>query len=587
MQNQGKRKYLFIAVGLIIILGFVSYLNSLNGRFIWDDEFLVQNNRNIKQWSKIGELFTGHIGDSCSSDYNSYRPLQMLTYSIDYSFWKLNVAGYHLTNILLHIFVALAIYWLIGILFRDQVLSLLASILFVVHPVHAEAIAYISGRAEPLAALFILLSINFYLTHIRSRNKYYYFFSNVFYVFALLSKESSLVLPLLLLLCCYISSNKLNCRYLLSVFVISLIYIILRMTVLKFLPSHFALTSFFQRVPGFFVAITEYLRILLLPFNLHMEYGRELFKFNDPRAILGIVITLILLFTCIKRKEKNKLLFFSICWFFLTLSPQSNLYPINAFMAEHWLYLPSLGFFLILARGLITLYRAKYLKNIALILAVCILVFYSYLTIKQNNYWKDPVIFYRATLGYAPDNPLLHYNLANIYYERGRNEEAAREYIEVIRLKPQNSDAYNNLCNSYVAIGKNRQAIEACTKALQLKPGMAMAYYNLGNAYYNIGNRDDEVKAYEKAIQIKPDFIEALNNLASAYMDSGKIQRAMELWEKIVQIEPGFAAAHFNLAVFYFQQKKYDLAIMHCDKVIELGKKVDHKFLDLISPYRK
>ena len=163
------------------------------------------------------------------------------------------------------------------------------------------------------------------------------------------------------------------------------IYIVLRLTVLRFLLPHISRsTTLFQRIPGFFVAITNYIRLLFLPLNLHMEYGAKLFYLTNPQAIIGILILSSLLIYAF-RIRNSKLTFFSISWFFVALLPLSNLYPINAYMAEHWLYLPSIGFFLLLSQGLNYLYTNKNLKVFTAILTITLLIFYSSLTIKQNT----------------------------------------------------------------------------------------------------------------------------------------------------------------------------------------------------------
>lgn len=152
-----KNKVVLLSIALIIILGFIAYGNSLNGKFIWDDFNLVRDNRHIRNSSNITGIFTQDIGAGAAEKYNFYRPLQMFTYMIDYSLWKLNVKGYHLTNTILHILAALVIYWLIDILFRDNLLSLFTSLFFVACPIHSEAVSYISGRADSLVTLFMLL----------------------------------------------------------------------------------------------------------------------------------------------------------------------------------------------------------------------------------------------------------------------------------------------------------------------------------------------------------------------------------------------------------------------------------------------
>lgn len=587
MRSQKEKIFLFVPIFLIIILGFIIYFNSLQGKFIWDDELLVKNNTYIKQLDKITKFFTADIGVGSDARYNFYRPLQMLSYSLDYSFWRLNVLGYHLTNLLLHIFVTLSIYYLIYLLFSERILSFLASILFLVHPIHTEVVSYISGRADSLSALFLLLSIIFYINYIRSENKRQYYLCLLIYIFALLSKENCLVMPLLALLYHYVFGNKIKLRIFLPILIVSLIYVIFRLTILKFPPSYFAATTFFQRAPGFFVAITEYLKLLIFSFNLHMEHGRQLFSFSNPKTITGIIIVATLLIYFLRYKKASRLMIFSIGWFFITVLPQSNLYPINAYMAEHWLYLPSIGFFLIFSYFLTSLYKIKKLKAFAISIMIYILAFYSYLTISQNNYWKEPITFYKRTLKFAPGNPLIYYNLANAYSQKSENEKAIKQYQKAIEINPHYLDAYINLCKAYINIGANKKAEETCIKAIQINPNDAMSYYFLAEAYTNTADNEKAIKFYLKAIAIKPDYLEAYNNLASLYADTGKLDTGIELWEKAVQIDPNFSIAHFNLAVFYYHQGKYDLAIKHCDKLIELGDSVDAKFLNLLKPHRK
>ncbi len=162
------RKNVFPII-VIALLGFTVYLNSLGNAFIWDDTQLVCNNAYIRSWGFLPQIFSQHLGAGAGSRYSFYRPLQLITYVWDYSLWGLNPAGYHLTNVLCHIFAALCLYWLVLILFRDTLLSFLTALLFIVHPVLTEAVTYISGRADPLAFIFIMLTFICYLKFLRAK----------------------------------------------------------------------------------------------------------------------------------------------------------------------------------------------------------------------------------------------------------------------------------------------------------------------------------------------------------------------------------------------------------------------------------
>jgi len=639
---------------LIIILGFTVYANSLKGEFIWDDNAFVKNNAYIKDWRHIPDILTKSTASGAGYSDDLYRPFQTFTYLIDNSIWKGNLIGYHLTNILLHVLVSLAIYWLVILLFSNRTLAWVTSVLFIVHPVQTEAVSYISGRGDLLSALFMLLCIIFYIIQLGTRDWRLFIIMLSSYTLSILSKENAIILPVLLLLYHYVFKNKIKLRLLAPIVGIAFFYLLLRP--IRTTALLFDFNIFLKRIPGFFVAITNYLRILFLPIDLHMEYGNRLFRFMNPKAIFGFVASFILLSQAFKKSHTNKLFVFSVCWFFIALLPHSSVYPVCAFyMAEHWLYFSSLGFFLILASLALLLYNRNKSKIYFNVLIICLVSIFSFLSISQNKYWNNQISFYKRTLKYTPDSariynnlcqayiaganyseavkacrraidiksnfPEAYCNLGDIYKElgnnagaevsynkaikinpkftaayfqlgelyssTGKNEEAIKEYEHIIEIDPGSTDAYNRLCEIYLRINDNVKALQICKKSLQFNSGEAIRHYNLGRAYDNLGEKQNAIEAYSKAIKINPNYLEAYNNIASVYADTGAIEKAIELWNKIIEIDKNFAVAHFNLAVFYFKQKKFDLAIKHCDKGIELGNKVDPKFLGLLKPYRK
>jgi len=620
MKMYSNIRLIFIHIVLLVILGSAVYSNSLNGKFVWDDHYLVKDNAYIRSFSKIPQLFVTDVKASEGDTYKFYRPLQMLTYSLDYFLWKLDVRGYHLTNILLHILVGLNIYWLISILWNDEILSLLVSALFLVNPLHTEAVSYISGRSDSLSALFILLSLIFYIKALNSKNLYLFLIMLFSYVFALLSRENSLVLPAILLVYHYIFRRKINVRNFTAVLGISVAYIIFRLTSLSYLSPHLhSNTSLLQRIPGFFVALSNYMRLLLLPFNLHMDYSNKVFSFSNPKAIVGTIMLVVLLFYCFRKINKDRLVSFAILWFLVTLLPQSNLYPLNAYMAEHWLYLPSIAFFIILARYLSPIYRNY--KTLGMIFIVGLLVFYSYLTIRQNNYWRDPILLNKITIKYAPDshrayndlgcvydalnmkdqaiasykkaleiNPNsagVYYNLGNTYASLNKIDQAIASYKKALEINPNYPQAYCNLGNAYTSLNRKKEALASYEKALEISPDYAVAYNNIGNLYLSIDNLDKAIDLYKKAINIDPENPEAYNNLGVAYCNKNEYKQAVESYKKAIKVNPGYAEAHANLARVYYNLQQFDLAIKHCDKAVELGYKVNPELLKFLEPHRR
>ena len=185
---------------LVFLLGIGLYANTFGNSFVWDDELLVIRNGYIKDWSHFPEIFKINLFHSISRKGNYYRPLQSLSLLFDYSLWGLRPFGYHLTNVLLHIANAVIIYFLIGMISRSRRISLLTALLFLVHPIHTQAVTYISGRADPLAAFFFLLAFYLYVKSVALNKLAPYLGSLLFFLLALLSKEAALIFPLTLLL---------------------------------------------------------------------------------------------------------------------------------------------------------------------------------------------------------------------------------------------------------------------------------------------------------------------------------------------------------------------------------------------------
>jgi len=509
MENK-KHIFVYLSLTLIAFLCFFSYGNSLNGKFIWDDNFMIVNNNFIKNWQGITKILTKDIGYGVGQKVGFFRPLQLLTYMMDYSIWKLNPIGYHLTNIFLHILVGYAVFWLLNILYKNIFISLAASLFFIVCPAGVEAVAYIAGRADILATLFILLSFIFYLKYIYSHKINFYIIMLIAFIFALLSRENSLVFPLLLLSYHWIFKKRLDFKSIAPFVLVIALYSMSRIFFIQVYPVK-TTTTLFQRIPGFFYALCNYINLLIFPHDLHMEYGMKLFHFSNPIAITGIVLLSVSIAIIFMVKETNKIIAFSLTWFIVGFLPMSNLYPINAYMAEHWLYLPSIGFFSVLAYLAYLLFKKN--KIVSVILVLSLTYFYSVLTIKQNNYWQEPISFFKRTLHYAPDS----YNV------------------------------YINMAVAYTDLGQTKEAIAAYKQAIEIAPKKAKAYSNLGGLYAKIGNNQEAERFIKKAIELDPNYISAYLNLATIYMNTGKIEEAITAYKQVAKIEPGNAKAYYSL----------------------------------------
>jgi len=253
-----SRKFLLISLALIIFTGILTYANSLQGQFLWDDESLVQYNPYIKNWSYLQKIFTSRLGSMAKEAGAFYRPVQTFTYLLDYSVWRLDVFGYHCVNMAWHILVALSIFCLIQVLFQKGKLSLLTALLFVTHPIHTEAVSYISGRADSLVSFFMILSYILYLKHDQKRGVMFTGAMTMSYILALLSKEISLVLPLLIWMYHYTFKKPFHKKAFSALVGTIVVYILWRWIVIG--TENVAqgpVPTFLERLPGVFIALTN------------------------------------------------------------------------------------------------------------------------------------------------------------------------------------------------------------------------------------------------------------------------------------------------------------------------------------------
>ncbi|MGE5280115.1 MAG: tetratricopeptide repeat protein [Deltaproteobacteria bacterium] len=575
------------AILLIVCLGAALYANALPGSFILDDGLLVQGNVTIRDWRNIPKMFTRDVGEGGGGDYGFWRPLQLLTYMVDHVFWKDNPVGYHLTNALLHILAAVALFWLLELLFKDTLLALLTALFFVAHPVHTEAVTYIAGRPDPMAALFMLLTLAFTVKAAETRRPWLFWAAVVSYTAALLSRENALIVPVLLGLIAVALGKRLPRPHVAAVTALAGAYIVLRLTLLRFLfEGHKASTAFLQRIPGFFVAFAAYLRILVLPFGLHMEYGEKTFPFFSPPVFLGILLFGAAVVFLLRERRKRGLVLFAISWFLLTLAPVSNVFfPINAYMAEHWLYLPSIGFFLLLAGGFSYLLRRAGTRAAALTGCCLLTVFWGTLTVAQNTTWADLQRFYERTIRYAPDSSRAYGNLAMLYQANGDTAKAERLYKKAMDLDAKNFKAAYNLGILYADAGRNAEAEQMYERSLEVKPNYANALNNLAKLYAETGRNDEAIALASRAVGFKEDHVQAYNNMTIAYIQQGKIPEAMEAIRNVLAFDPENEKALNNLGAAYLALKQYDNAVDAYQKLVALDPKYPEAWHNLGLAY--
>lgn len=500
-----KTAKLFIL--LIILAAIFSYLNSLNNEFIWDDEDFVLKNSTIKDWHKWPHVFTENMIHGARKGSNFYRPAQSLTHGVDYILWKDKPAGHHVTNIIFHILASITAYLLLRKIFSNN-LSFLAALFFAVHPVQTEVVTYISGRSDSMAAFFIMLAMLLFERNI--------ILASLSFVLALLSKESAMIAPFLLIAYLLFKDGaaKQQIKKIFPFMVILLIYGVLRLTVLNFsktigenLPQPFFYVPLHIRLLTFLKALPAYFSILAWPFGLHMERQMSLARsIFEPQVFSGLLLLLCLFFIACKLKRFDKAMLFSVCWFFIAIFPNTNIIPINALIYEHWLYLPSLGFFITIAWLLEKLLkRGNIFKCATVLIAIAIALFYIWRTHERNREWRDHISFYESTIRHVPDSGRLHNNLAMAYSDKGRIEDAVMEYEKAISLGDYYPQIHFNLSNIYIGRGDYEKAVKELIRSIEIDNNFLYSHESLSVLYFNQGKFREAGSEAELILKFEPD----------------------------------------------------------------------------------
>ncbi|MBD3296825.1 MAG: tetratricopeptide repeat protein, partial [Candidatus Omnitrophica bacterium] len=376
------------------------------------------------------------------------------------------------------------------------------------------------------------------------------------YTAALLSKELALVTPALVFMYCfYFARNdtrretwkKLKWSWV-PYAGIAGIYAAMRLTVLNFAdiapPSIFARIPLVYRLLTFFKTLPVYLRILIYPFDLHMERViRPVRGFSEPAALMGVLFVVALVIIMVRTYRRNRLVSFGLLWFFVNLIPVANIVPVNSFLAEHWIYAASAGLFLIAAAAVTYLLRlaekkAPYMRFLIVLAVLAMLGAYAAVTFRRNMDWNNEVAFFQSTLRYHPSNARLHLNLGNTYMEQGKVDKAIEEYQKSLEINSRYAVAYGNIGSAYLRKGEPARGDAYLRKAVSLKPNYPIAHYNLGIIRYTRGDLSGALREFRIAVEQLPQMYQAWNMIGRVYLRRKEFDKAVEALQRSLSIFP-------------------------------------------------
>jgi tetratricopeptide (TPR) repeat protein len=619
-----------ILVSLVIVITSAAFFPCLRNGFVnLDDDKYVTDNAVIKHlsWVNLKNIFSSFF--VCN-----YIPVTMLSYSLEHSFFKLNPACYHLTNLILHLLNCILIFWLLAMMSDSFFVAFVTAVLFGIHPLHVESVAWISERKDVLYAFFFLAAFISYLYFIRSerRSLRYYWFSLAMFILSILSKPMAIMLPFILVLVEYSffgKSAKFMLRDKIPFFITSFIFGILtvfsqystgavRKAGLFNLPHKLMIASY---------SIIFYLKKMLMPFKLSCMYPFPRIT-NDsllPIYLVSLLAVFVLFTAVVISGRYTKKVIFGACFFLITVLPVLQLIPIGrTIVADRYVYIPSLGIFYLIAEGLRWVFKkANNFLGARILILIILTGIISALTFQANQrckVWKDSVTLWVNVLNNYRDVPSVAYNNLGIAYRSiGEFERAKANLEKSLEIDPSYSPSYVNLGNLYNSIGDSKKAITLYNRSLSIERNSVEAYFNLGVVYNNIGRKEEAMKMFEKAIAIEPAHLLSYVNLINLYEASGKQNNIASLYEKAIandldyfdayfyagnlysgknktkkaipfykraiRISPDSVEAYNNLAVAYSKIGNIDKAISLCNKALGIDNNFEYAHLNLAEFY--
>jgi protein O-mannosyl-transferase len=589
----------WVRCALLALVGFAVHFPSLQGQLIWDDQYLAHDSPLIKSPLLVLENFRHYLFlDSFSSHY---RPVQNISYIVDYLFWNTDPYGFHLSNILWHLGSGILLFLLLekvlaGLLERGEAAvgrrpvfagaAFFVALLWIVHPVHSAAVDYISGRADSLAFFF---SCGAWLLYLRARiavrrpvRVTLFVLAGIGLLLALCSRESAFLWLFIFLLHLFAFEKNVvfrgKCLVVIACLCVVASYVGLRQLAERgdYASPHMGWSAP-VRAALVFRALGDYGRLLSWPTKLHME--RTVFDVDSLRSntgwrdeiqveylsIVGLLLATVLLIGACRKGLARPVRVFGAAWFFLAFLPVSNLFDLNATVAEHWLYLPSVGF-LIFATGCCLDFPRPVFRFVAPMAALAALALGARGFIRSTD-WVDEETFYCRTLAAGGTSIRVALNLGQIYSSQGKYVQAEALYRRIIKISPDYLIARTNLGYALVHQGKTEEAnalFAAASRAAdedrKENPRSWVAALNLAHMRYKENDLEGALVVTTKALADYPGTWDLVSYKAELTRRLRGPQEALPLMREFADNHWWHAGAFLALGRLWAEQGNVDQA---------------------------
>ena len=525
-----------ILVCLFLVLATLTvYFQVRNHAFVnFDDDLYVSENSYVQDGLTLKSITWAFT----ATDTANWHPLTWLSHMMDYQLYGMDSGRHHLTNIFLHVANTLLLFFVLRRISGNLWPSGFVAVLFAVHPLHVESVAWVAERKDVLSTFFWMLTMWSYVRYVERPGVKRYLLIVFFFILGLMAKPMLVTLPFVFLLLDYwpldrfqfgqsdIGRNSLQRSIGLRLALEKIPFFVLAAAsssltfIVQEIGGAVAPLGGFSvnlRIANALVSYVSYMGKMIWPQNLAVFYPHPVLLPWWKVAGAGLLLISISLFV-IRVWRRRPYLVVGWLWYLGTLVPVIGLVQIGRqAMADRYTYIPLIGISIIIAWGvpeLLVKWRYKEI-GLAAIAAVVFSVLMA-ITYIQVRYWANSITLFEHALEVTFNNYVAHDNLGSALYRKGRLDEAVGHYTEALRINPDYLEPHNNLGAALFRKGKIDEAICYFTRALRIKPDIAETHNNLGAALFQKGKIDEAIAHFQEALRIRPDYANAHNNLNSA-----------------------------------------------------------------------
>ncbi|NVO03591.1 MAG: tetratricopeptide repeat protein [Bacteroidetes bacterium] len=623
-QSQSNIPWLIFA---LLGITFIAYIPALSNQFTnWDDPGYILENDLVKSLSaaNIKAIFSQYV-------LGNYHPITILSYAFNFNLSKLSPFGYIFTNIFIHLLNVYLVFAVTKKLFKSSNIAFITAIIFGIHPMHVESVAWIAGRKDMLYTFFYLGGIYYYLKFIESSKNIKsqtinYFLILVCFLLSLFSKAVAVTLPMVFFLIDYVLKRKFSAKLILEKVPFLILSVILGLIAIKAQKEQGAILdapifSYFQAIVIASYSAMFYIFRFVLPINLSAFYP---YPTSIPQSlpwnyyvsfVLFIALIVLILFSI----RKNRILVFGLMFFLVTVALVLQFLSVgSAVAADRYTYVPYIGLAIIIGyyfdkiqNGQIKILNPY--KSTIKYFGVAIILVFAYFTFNQTKVWATSETLFTNVINNYSNVPVAYNNRGNYNSSKEKYDIAFDDYCMAIKLNKNYQNAYVNRANVYGLKGKFQESVDDYSKAIALNPKDFNAHFNRAVTYSKMGqfdkalidcNNADAIKAnfpnvivnradillnlkrYDEAIENYNKYLTfnisngyALHNIGKAYFNKGDFQKAVDYFNQAAATNLNDPGLYFNLSLGYKNLKEYSKSLENVQIAVNKGYKVDPAYL--------